>query len=96
MPIKIRSLENRDFPDWLALWDGNNLGMRDEAVTSETWSRLVDPESKVCGLVAEKDGALVGLVHYILHPTTGALRDVCYMQDVYVIPQARRQGIAKN
>lgn len=94
--IKIRNLEHRDFPDWLALWDGNNLGLRDEAVTSQTWTRLVDPASPVCGLAAEKDGALVGLVHYILHPTTGALRDVCYMQDVYVVPEARRQGIARK
>ena len=96
MPIKIRAIENRDFPDWLPLWDGNNLGQRDEEVTSETWSRLIDPESKVCGLVAEQDGALVGLVHYILHPTTGAVRDACYMQDVFVAPEVRRQGIAKK
>ncbi|MCB1720490.1 MAG: GNAT family N-acetyltransferase [Alphaproteobacteria bacterium] len=93
---KIRPIENKDFPDWLLLWDGNNLGTRDEAVTSETWSRLINPDSKVRGLVAEKDGALVGLVHYILHPTTGSVRDVCYMQDVYVAPDARRQGIAKK
>ncbi|HOO81893.1 MAG TPA: GNAT family N-acetyltransferase [Alphaproteobacteria bacterium] len=96
MAVKIRAIENRDFPDWLPLWNGNNLGMRDEAVTSETWSRLIDPNSKVCGLVAEKDGALVGLVHYILHPTTGSLHDVCYMQDVFVSPDARREGIAKK
>ena len=96
MPLKIRAIENRDFPDWLPLWDGNNLGVRDEAVTSETWSRLIDPDSHVHGLIAEKDGQLIGLVHYITHPTTGSLNDVCYMQDVYVDPAFRRKGIAKK
>ena len=96
MPLKIRAIENRDFPDWLPLWDGNNLGQRDEAVTSETWSRLIDPESSVHGLVAEKDGKLVGLAHYITHPTTGSLQDVCYMQDVYDAPPHSQQGIAKT
>ena len=96
MGLKIRAIENRDFPDWLPLWDGNNQGQRDEAVTSETWSRLIDANSSVHGLVAEKDGKLVGLVHYILHPTTGNIADVCYMQDVYVEPDMRQNGIARK
>ncbi len=96
MSLKIRPLHNDDFPDWLPLWDGNNLGTRDEAVTAQTWSRLNDPSSPVHGLVATRGGALVGLVHYILHPTTGALNDVCYMQDVYVAPAMRQKGIARK
>ena len=95
MALKIRAIENRDFPDWLPLWDGNNQGTRDEAVTSETWSRLIDRNFPVFGLVAEKDAALVGLLHYVVHPTTGSLKDVCYMQDVYVEPAHRKGGIAK-
>ena len=95
MAVKIRPIENRDFPDWLPLWDGNNLGQRDEEVTSETWSRLTDPNSAVHGLVAERDGELAGLLHYIIHPTTGSLKDVCYMQDVYTDPNHRKQGIAR-
>ncbi len=96
MAVKIRAVENRDFPDWLPLWDGNNLGTRDEAVTSETWSRLIDSNSSVHGLVAEDGGKLIGLLHYITHPTTGSLKDVCYMQDVYVDPERRQKGIAKK
>lgn len=96
MAVKIRAIENRDFPDWLPLWDGNNLGTRDEAVTSETWSRLIDPDFPVHGLVAEDGGKLVGLVHYVVHPTTGSLKNVCYMQDVYVDPPARQKGVARK
>lgn len=92
--ITIRPLEPNDFPNWLPLWDGNNLGQRNEAVTTQTWSRLMDESSTVGGLCALSGGAMVGLVHYILHPTTGALEQACYMQDVYVDPEFRQQGIA--
>ncbi|MBX2835119.1 MAG: GNAT family N-acetyltransferase [Micavibrio sp.] len=94
--VRVRPLDSNDFPNWLPLWDANNLGTRNEAVTSETWTRLNDPASKVCGIVAEKNGALVGLVHYVLHPTTGAINDVCYMQDVYVDEAHRGKGIARK
>ncbi len=96
MSLKIRPPENRDFPDWLPLWDGNNLGTRDEKVTSETWSRLINPDYPVYGLLAELDSRLVGLLHYVIHPTTGNLKPVCYMQDVYVDPTYRQQGIARR
>ena len=96
MSIQVRPIKQTDFPQWLPLWDGNNLGKRDEAVTSETWSRLTDENSAVNGLVAEENGTIVGLVHYILHPTTGSLSDVCYMQDVYVDPASRQKGIARK
>lgn len=96
MSLKIRPPENRDFPDWLPLWDGNNLGHRDEKVTSETWARLNDPDFPVYGLLAELDSRLVGLLHYVVHPTTGSIKPVCYMQDVYVDPEFRRNGVART
>lgn len=94
--IKIRPIEAQDFPAWLPLWDGNNLGQRHEAVTTETWARLTDPAYPVYGLVAEQGGELAGLVHYILHYTTGAIEQICYMQDVYVAPDFRRKGVARK
>ncbi len=93
--IKIRPLEPNDFPDWLPLWDGNNQGQRNEAVTTETWARLTDPDYPVFGLCAENSGKMAGILHYILHPTTGSIQPVCYMQDLYVDPRARQKGIGK-
>ncbi len=89
----IRPLEFTDFPQWLPLWDGNNLGQRNEDVTAETWNRLTDKENtQVNGLCAMLGDQMVGITHYILHPTTGQIKDVCYMQDVYVDPAYRRKG----
>ncbi len=95
--IVVRSLKFEDFADWLPLWDGNNLGVRDKDVTAATWARLCDPENmQVNGLCATLDGAMVGIVHYILHPTTGHIHPVGYMQDVYVDPAHRRTGVGRR
>ena len=94
--IAIRPLEQNDFPNWLPLWDGNNLGQRDEAVTSSTWARLMDDGYPVGGLCALLRGEMAGLVHYVLHPTTGAIAEACYMQDVFVAPEYRRRGVART
>ena len=94
MPLIIRPLETNDFPSWLPLWNENNLGHRNEAVTTETWSRLMDENQQVYGLCALKNGEMAGFLHYVLHPTTGALEPACYMQDVFVHPEYRKQGIA--
>jgi ribosomal protein S18 acetylase RimI-like enzyme len=92
----IRDLEESDFNSWSVLWDKNNLGHENLAVTQTTWKRLLDKNSSVNGLVAEANGQLAGLIHYILHPTTGHIEPVCYMQDVYVDEPYRQNGIARK
>ncbi len=95
--LTTRPLEPKDYDAWLPLWDGNNLGTRDDAVTKNTWARLTDRrDTQVNGLCAYMGDQMVGIVHYILHPTTGQLNPVCYMQDVYVDPAHRRKGVGKR
>lgn len=93
--VKIRPLQKLDYAGWLILWDGNNLGTRDAQVTAQTWGRLNDTQFPVHGLIAFENNQPVGLLHYVVHPTTGSLKDVCYMQDVYVDPAYRKKGIAR-
>lgn len=94
MSISIRPLQPQDYTDWLPLWDGNNQGTHDPITTAKTWERLIDPNCDVNGLCYIKDGTLIGLVHYVLHLTTGAINPVCYMQDLYTHPDHRHTGIA--
>lgn len=92
----IRPLTRADYDQWLPLWQDNCEHQIADDVTAETWRRIIHPKEQVFGLCAEADGQIAGILHYILHPTTGQIAPVCYMQDVFVAPTFRRQGIAKR
>lgn len=95
MSITVRTLKAEDYDQWLVLWNANNQGHINNDVTAATWQRLMENQD-VRGLVAEDNGVMAGLVHFILHPVTGHLKPVCYMQDVFVSPTHRRKGIGRQ
>ena len=95
MSLTIRPLAPDDYNQWLVLWDANNQGHINHEVTAMTWRRLMEND-QVRGLMALDDGKMVGLVHFILHPVTGHIKPVCYMQDLFVDPTHRRKGIARK
>jgi GNAT superfamily N-acetyltransferase len=102
-PVRIRRLERADHAAWRQLWDGYNVFYRrvgptalPETVTAATWERFFDAHEPVFALVAELDGELVGLVHYLFHRSTSRLRDVCYLQDLYTAEHRRGMGIARG
>jgi GNAT superfamily N-acetyltransferase len=95
MPIT-KALHDKDFDLWLPLWNLNNLNQINEAVTQSTWERLMDPDSGIGGIAAFDATAMVGILHYVVHPVTGQIKPVAYMQDLYVLPSHRRRGVARQ
>ena len=98
MPVRIRPLEADDYDSWLPLWKGYldfyEVSVPDE-VTAETWRRLIDPDGPVFGFGAIVGGRLVGIVHYLFHPVTWAIADRCYLEDLFVSPEARGSGAGR-
>ena len=100
--ITIRPIAKLDFPSWKPLWDGYNAfygrhgdtALRDE-ITEMTWQRFFDPSEPVFALVAETEGTLLGLVHYLYHRSTTRIELVCYLQDLFTTPVARSRGIGR-
>lgn len=94
--MSVRSLENNDYKSWRPVWQENMQHQVTDEVTTNTWKWICDTSPEVGGLGFFQDRELCGILHYILHPTTGSLRPVCYMQDLYVLPVHRQQGFAKQ
>ncbi len=103
MPTTIRFVVAGDYSRWLPLWDAYNefygrvgpTALRAE-VTAVTWARFLDASEPMHALVCERDGALVGLAHYLFHRSTTMLAATCYLQNLFTEPALRGQGIASS
>ena len=98
----VRAVEHRDFAAWKLLWDGYNAfyGRKGEtalpdAITELTWSRFFDGYEPMHALVAEQEGHLVGLAHFIFHRTTNAPGPYCYLQDLFTLEPVRCKGVGR-
>jgi len=101
-PIVIRPVLREDFAKWKVLWDGYNAfygrvgeTALPDAVTQMTWSRFFDAYEPMHALVAESDGNLLGLVHFIFHRTTIHIGPTCYLQDLFTLEAARGKGVGR-
>lgn len=95
----IRPLARNDEAGWRRLWTAY-LAFYDttlpETVYATHFARLLgdDPQDYSC-LVAERDGTLVGLAHYLFHRHGWRVENVCYLQDLYADETTRGQGIGR-
>lgn len=101
--LQIRAIRRADYDEWRPLWDGYNAfygrsgaTALAEPITRTTWERFFDPTEPVHALVAEREGRVVGLVHYLYHRSTTRLRDICYLQDLFTAPEFRGLGIGRR
>jgi GNAT superfamily N-acetyltransferase len=94
----IRSAVPADFEQWLPLWEGYNT-FYERAVPTEvtrmTWTRFFDAYEPMHAVVAEENGRLLGLVHYLFHRNTAMIAPTCYLQDLYTAAEARGKGIGQ-
>jgi len=95
----IRDLTLTDREQWAPLWAGYldfYKATLDPEITETTWARLNDPAEPMFALVAEgANGALVGMVHCVIHSGTWSIGDFCYLEDLFVAPQARGYGVGR-
>lgn len=97
--VAIRQARLEDRAAWAPLWAGylefyeSNLPQR---VTDTTWARFHDSSEPMIALVAEDEGgSLIGFAHLVFHRGTWAIGDFCYLEDLFVAPEARGRGVAR-
>lgn len=100
--VTVRPIQESDFSNWKPLWDGYNAfyGRANETaldpeITKATWQRFFEPNEPVFGLVAEYDGKIVGITHYLYHRSTACLGLICYLEDLFTEQTFRGKGIGK-
>lgn len=97
---RIRRATESDRSQWDPLWQGYLKFYRAELagqVTELLWQRILDPAHEIQCRVAEDDasGRLLGLAHFFPHAHTWQASPVCYLNDLFVSPDARGGGIGE-
>ena len=100
--ITTRPILRDDYAEWLPLWNGYNAfyGRAGETslppeITASTWERFFNPNEPVFALVAQSEGFIVGLCHYLFHRSTTKIESVCYLQDLFTLPELRGKGVGR-
>jgi GNAT superfamily N-acetyltransferase len=94
----VRALQPGDREAWEPLWQGYLAFYKATLasdVTDATWRRFFDPLERLGAFVAERDGRLIGIAHYLLHRSTWAPLCYCYLEDLFVEPSARGGGAGR-
>lgn len=96
--VTVGRLTPEDRAAWQRLFAGYNAFYGRTAMTpaffDTAWDRFT-ADTEIHALGARVDGALVGIVHFLAHPST-TTADVCYLQDLFTAPALRGRGVARQ
>lgn len=102
MPLSIRPPTSADRPVWETLWAeyqafygrSGDTALSPEIIDT-AWHRLMDPNEPVFGFLSEREGEVVGLVHFLFHRNMRLIEKSCYLQDLFTAPAARGHGAGR-
>ena len=95
--MKIRDATPADEAVWRGLWAAYLAFYAvelPEAQTVLTWGRIIG-EGPMNLRLAEEDGRVVGFALWNHHPSSWAMADDLYLEDLFVDPQARGRGLGR-
>ena len=98
MTVTVRDARPEDEARWRQLW-ADYLAFYevtvDGDITDATWRRVFDPASAISMRVAEVDGKVMGFALFLTHEGTWIRGKDCYLEDLFVDPQARGKGVGR-
>ncbi len=98
MSLTIISPSLDEKAQWLPLWRGYlefyRTNLADE-ITDLAWTRCLDPAEPMHMLAAKDGDVWRGFAIFVLHRSTWAKNNYCYLEDLFTAPDARRKGVAR-
>lgn len=95
----IREPSDDDFSVWRSLWEGY-LEFYETSLpamhANHLWARIRDSSDPIECRLAENDGEVIGLVHFLPHSDTWRKSQVCYLQDLFVDAGHRGSGVGED
>lgn len=96
--VTVRAITPDDAAAWRELWAGYCAFYETQvspAITARTLSRMLDPAMPMIGRVAVTDGMVAGFSISVVHDGTWVEAPICYLEDLFVDPRCRGQGIGR-
>ncbi len=97
--IKVVPAQAHEYKQWLPYWLAYQAFYKvslSEEVTTETWLRFFDEAEPMYCAVAKQGDVILGFAHYIIHRSTWAVNNFCYLEDLFVAPEVRGKNIGKQ
>lgn len=97
--ITIRPLVASDRAAWLPLWHGYLAFYKatlPSGIDDVTFGRLTGGQEPMGGFIAERDGEGLGMTNWVIHRSTWSERNICYLQDLFTVPEARGTGVGRK
>ena len=94
----LRDAAAADHTQWLGLWAQYLAYYKVDLtadVTAHTWAQLIDPASPMKARLAVVAGQSLGFAIHHHHCSTWVIGQDCYLEDLFVSPQARGQGLGR-
>ena len=95
----IRAAAARDEAHWLAMWRDFVLTGPEPCApgaAEAAWRCILDPANPMeCLMAADERDVAIGFLVYVTHPYGWSRRPLCYLQDLYVRPDARGRGCGR-
>lgn len=97
--IQVLPVQLQDYRQWVQYWLAYQNFYKvslSSTVTQTTWQRFFDEAEPVYCAVAKQGEHVLGIVHYVIHRSTWAEQNFCYLEDLYVSPEVRGRQIGKR
>ena len=95
----IREIKLEDKEEWKVLYRGYanfyKVEMNDK-ILKTVWEWILDKNHDVSGLVYVQDNKIIGIAHYRKMPSPLRGKYIGFLDDLYVDPKHRRNGIGKK